>query len=51
MSTSFTAQLSKVVDVDVISATTDLQQDQTTYQAALWAASKVIQPTLVSFLS
>jgi flagellar hook-associated protein 3 FlgL len=47
---SVSSQLSDVEDVDLPKAIMDLQIQQTSYQAALAAASKVIQPSLIDFL-
>jgi len=49
--TALTSQLSNMQNVNLAQATTSLQQQQTSYQAALWAASQLVQPSLVSFLS
>jgi flagellar hook-associated protein 3 len=49
--TSFTDLLSKTEDLDVASALVDLQELENTYQAALSVGAKVIQPTLMDFLS
>ena len=38
-------------DVNVATATTQLDSEMTNYQAALWAASQVIPDTLVKFLA
>jgi flagellar hook-associated protein 3 FlgL len=45
-----TSQLSDVEDIDLPKTITDMQLQQTAYQAALAAASKVVQPSLVDFL-
>jgi len=45
-----TAQLSDVEDVDLPKAIMDMQLQQTSYQAALAASAKVIQPSLIDFL-
>jgi flagellar hook-associated protein 3 FlgL len=45
-----TARYSNEVDVDMTEAITDLQMLQYTHRAALGAASRVIQPTLLDFL-
>jgi flagellar hook-associated protein 3 FlgL len=42
--------LSGVEDIDLPSVIIDLQLQQTTYQAALAATAKVLQPTLMDFL-
>jgi flagellar hook-associated protein 3 FlgL len=47
---SVTSQLSDVEDVDLPKAIMDLQIQQTSYQAALAAAAKVIQPSLIEYL-
>jgi flagellar hook-associated protein 3 FlgL len=47
---SVKTQLSDVEDVDLPKAIMDLQIQQTSYQAALAATSKVIQPSLIDFL-
>jgi flagellar hook-associated protein 3 FlgL len=44
------SQLSDVEDIDLPKTLTDLQLQQTAYQAALAAAAKVVQPSLVDFL-
>ncbi|MBT8228030.1 MAG: flagellar hook protein [Dactylosporangium sp.] len=43
-------QLSNVEDIDLPKTITDLQLRQTAYEAALAAAAKVVQPSLVDFL-
>lgn len=48
--TALTAQLSDVEDIDLPKTITDLQLQQTAYQAALAATAKVIQPSLLDFL-
>ncbi|QGN58028.1 flagellar hook-associated protein FlgL [Nostocoides sp. HKS02] len=45
-----TARLSAVEDIDLAKAITDLSLQQTAYQAALGAAAKVVQPSLMDFL-
>jgi flagellar hook-associated protein 3 FlgL len=45
-----TANLSDVQDVDMAKTIMQLQQQQTTYQAALMATSKIISPTLADYL-
>jgi flagellar hook-associated protein 3 FlgL len=45
-----TAQLSDVEDVDLPKTIMDMQMQQTSYQAALAATAKVIQPSLIDFL-
>jgi flagellar hook-associated protein 3 FlgL len=47
---NLTSQLSDVEDIDLPKTLTDLQLQQTAYQAALAAAAKVVQPSLVDFL-
>jgi flagellar hook-associated protein 3 FlgL len=47
---TLTGQLSDVEDIDLPKVLTDLQIQQASYQAALAATSRVIQPTLVDFL-
>jgi flagellar hook-associated protein 3 FlgL len=47
---SLTGQLSEVEDIDLPKTITDLQLQQTAYQAALAATAKVVQPSLVDFL-
>ena len=42
--------LSNVEDVDIASATMDLQMQEVAYQASLAATARVIQPSLVDFL-
>ena len=44
------SQLSNVEDIDLPKTITDLQLQQTAYQAALAATAKVVQPSLVDFL-
>ena len=43
-------QLSGVQDIDLAATILDLQQQQTTYQAALGAAAKVLEPSLLNFV-
>jgi len=43
-------QLSEVEDIDLPATITDMQLQQASYQAALAAAAKVVQPSLVDFL-
>jgi flagellar hook-associated protein 3 FlgL len=43
-------QLSEVENIDLAKTITDLSLQQTAYQAALAAAAKVVQPSLVDFL-
>jgi|1186.fasta_scaffold109967_2 flagellar hook-associated protein 3 FlgL len=45
-----TAQLSDVEDIDLAKTITDMRLQESAYQVALSAASKVIQPSLVDFL-
>ncbi|MFI5932665.1 flagellar hook-associated protein FlgL [Actinoplanes sp. NPDC051494] len=45
-----TAQLSDVEDIDLPKTIMDMQLQQTSYQAALAASAKVIQPSLIDFL-
>jgi flagellar hook-associated protein 3 FlgL len=47
---SVTSQLSDVEDVDLPKTIMDMQLQQTAYQAALAAAAKVIQPSLIDYL-
>ena len=47
---STTSQLSDVEDVDLPKAIMEMQLQQTSYQAALAATAKVIQPSLIDFL-
>jgi flagellar hook-associated protein 3 FlgL len=47
---SMTSQLSDIEDVDLPKAIMELQIQQTSYQAALAATAKVIQPSLIDFL-
>jgi flagellar hook-associated protein 3 FlgL len=44
------SQLSEVEDVDLPKTLTDLQMQQTAYQAALAAGARVVQPSLMDFL-
>jgi flagellar hook-associated protein 3 FlgL len=48
--TTLTSQLSDIEDIDLPKTITDLQLQQTAYQAALSATAKVLQPSLVDFL-
>lgn len=48
--TTLAAQLSDVEDIDLPKTITDLQLQQTAYQAALAATAKVLQPSLLDFL-
>jgi len=45
-----TSQLSDIEDVDLPKTIMELQVQQTSYQAALAASAKVIQPSLIDFL-
>ena len=47
---SVSSQLSDIEDVDLPKAIMELQVQQTSYQAALAATAKVIQPSLIDFL-
>ena len=47
---SVSSQLSDIEDVDLPKAIMDLQIHQTSYQAALAAPAKVLQPSLIDFL-
>jgi flagellar hook-associated protein 3 FlgL len=47
---TLTAQLGSIENVDIAKATLELSAQQVGYQAALSVASKVLQPTLMSFL-
>jgi flagellar hook-associated protein 3 FlgL len=47
---NLTQQLSDVEDIDLPKTLTDLQLQQTAYQAALAAGARVVQPSLVDFL-
>ena len=58
MSSSLTTQIASVQsdqanleDVNIATVTTQLDSETTNYQAALWAASKSIPETLVSFIA
>jgi len=48
--TSNTALLSQLEDVDMTSAITELTKRQTTYQASLAVAAKVMQTSLIDYL-
>lgn len=48
--TELQTKLSSLLSVDIPQVTTQLNSDLTTYQAALWAASKAIPPSLVEYL-
>jgi flagellar hook-associated protein 3 FlgL len=43
--------LSRVEDTDIVEAAINLQVQQTTYEATLATAAKIIQPSLMNFLS
>jgi flagellar hook-associated protein 3 FlgL len=47
---SMTRLLSEVEDADIIKVTTELATQQNIYQAALNAAARVLQPSLVDFI-
>jgi flagellar hook-associated protein 3 FlgL len=47
---ALTTQLSDVEDIDLPKTISDMALQQTAYQAALGAAAKVVQPSLVDFL-
>ncbi len=47
---TFTQRLAEVEDADMTSLITQLSTYENNYQAALMAASKIIQPTLLNFL-
>ncbi|GAA1794616.1 flagellar hook-associated protein 3 [Planosporangium flavigriseum] len=47
---ALTAQLSDVEDIDLPKTISDMSLQQAAYQAALGAAAKVVQPSLVDFL-
>jgi flagellar hook-associated protein 3 FlgL len=49
--TQITAEVSSIQNVDYAKLTTSYQQALSNYQVALYAASKVAQPTLASYLS
>jgi flagellin-like hook-associated protein FlgL len=46
----FTKRLSEVEDADITELVTQLATHENSYQAALQAASRIIQPTLMDFL-
>lgn len=48
--TTLTTQLSGIEDVDLALTIVELQMQEVAYQAALGAASRVMQPTLLDFL-
>ena len=45
-----TSQLSDIEDIDLPKVIMEMQLQQTSYQAALAASAKVIQPSLIDFL-
>ncbi|OJF11823.1 flagellin N-terminal helical domain-containing protein [Couchioplanes caeruleus] len=47
---SVSAQLSEIEDIDLPKTIMEMQLQQTSYQAALAASAKVIQPSLIDFL-
>jgi flagellar hook-associated protein 3 FlgL len=47
---SVTSQLSDIEDIDLPKTIMEMQLQQTSYQAALAASAKVIQPSLIDFL-
>jgi len=47
---SVTVQLSEIEDIDLPKSIMEMQLQQTSYQAALAASAKVIQPSLIDFL-
>lgn len=47
----YKAQLSSIEDVDLAQAITDLKMEESVYRAALAVGARIIQPTLVGFLS
>ena len=48
--TAAKAALSAIADADVAKVAVDLSQQEAVYQAALYAASQAIQPSLLEFL-
>lgn len=48
---TLSTRLAGIQDVNLAKAVTDLQMQQNSYQAALWATSKVVQPSLADFLN
>ncbi|GAA0917335.1 flagellar hook-associated protein FlgL [Virgisporangium aurantiacum] len=50
MALNVTKSLSDVEDIDLPQTITDLQLQQTAYQAALAAGARVVQPSLIDFL-
>lgn len=51
LSYNFTKMLSDVEDADLTQLVTDLAMQENSYQSALIAASKIIQPSLLDFLT
>ena len=51
MSYTYKSLLSEVEDADLTQLVTDLAMQETSYQAALIASSKIVQPTLLDFLA
>lgn len=49
-STSLQGELGTLVSVNVPQVATQLKSEMTTYQAALWAASQAVPPSLVQYL-
>ena len=47
---NFRGLLSQVEDTDIASAVTELQMQQTAYQAALATGAQILQPSLIDFL-
>ena len=47
---SVASQLSDIEDIDLPKTIMEMQLQQTSYQAALAASAKVIQPSLIDFL-
>jgi flagellar hook-associated protein 3 FlgL len=50
MALNVSQSLSDVEDIDLPQTITDLQLQQTAYQAALAAGARVVQPSLIDFL-
>ena len=48
---TLSTRLAGIQDVNLAQAVTDLQMQQNSYQAALWATSKVVEPSLTQFLA
>lgn len=48
---TLSTRLADVQDTNLAKTITDLQAQQNSYQAALWATSRVIEPSLTQFLS